>query len=76
MATVTIRYGLTNEITRDFDNEEEIADILTDRNILGAINAPEGCVAISNGETCSSSDYVSNFAGSTITLEKQASSKA
>jgi len=76
MATVTIRYGVTNTITRDFDDETQVSDLLSDRGILGALNAPEGCVAISNGTSCPSSEQISYYEGSTITLEKQASSKA
>lgn len=77
MTTVTLRYGMTNSITREFDDENlQINDILNDRGILGALNAPEGCVAVVSGVTLSSSDYVTNHAGATVTLEKQASSKA
>lgn len=78
MTTVTIRYGMTNSITREFEDNEnlQVNDILNDRGILGALNAPEGCVAVVSGETLNSSDYVDNHAGATITLEKQASSKA
>ena len=49
MTTVTIRYGMTNSITREFDEESTISDVLNDRGILGALNAPEGCVAVSSG---------------------------
>ena len=74
MTTVTIRYGMTNSITREFDEESTINDVLNDRGILGALNAPEGCVAVSSGETCQSGDALAGY--TTLTLEKQASSKA
>mgnify|MGYP003628549303 CR=1 FL=1 len=76
MTTVTIRYGMTNSITREFEEDSTIGSILADRGILGALNAPEGCVAVASGENLSNDDYVHNSAGTTITLEKQASSKA
>lgn len=76
MTTVTIRYGMTNSITREFDENLQILDLLNDRGILGALNAPEGCVAVVSGETLSSNTHVADHSGATITLEKQASSKA
>lgn len=74
MATVTIRYGLTNQVVRDFDSETTIGDLLTDRSILAALSAPESVTAVAHGETLSNSMYVTDF--SNITLEQQASSKA
>jgi hypothetical protein len=74
MTIVTLRYGMTNEIRREFDEDSTIADVLNDRTILGALNAPEGCVAVSNGITCDTCNSLSDY--TVITLEKQASSKA
>lgn len=76
MAAVTIRYGVTNNITREFDSETTIGDLLSDRSLLGALNAPEGCVALSGGTQLSLDSFISDFSGETVTLEKQASSKA
>lgn len=70
----TIRYGMSNSVTRAFDSEYTVADLLSDRSILGAISAPEGTVAVSNGVTLSGDAFVSEH--DSITLEKQASSKA
>ena len=74
MATVTIRYGMTNSVTRDFDNEATVRYLLNDNSLRAALSAPENVRAVSNGETLDSSDYVTGY--STITLEQQASSKA
>lgn len=74
MATVTIRYGITNEIRRDFDSSQSVGDLLNNRSILGALNAPEGCSAVSQGETLDHGSMLENY--DSITLEKQASSKA
>ena len=73
---VTIRYGVTNTITRDFDNETTVSDLLSDRSLLGALNAPEGGVALSGGAQVSRDSFSSDFSGGTVALGKQASSKA
>jgi len=72
--TVTIRYGLTNTVTRGFSNEATVRDLLADRSILAALSAPESVSAVSNGVTLSPDAYVGGY--TTITLEQQASSKA
>lgn len=70
----TIKSGMTGaQITRDFGSTT-VGDLIEDANILGALGAPEGVVAISGGRTLSSDELVSDYA--TITLEKRASSKA
>lgn len=72
--TVTIRYGLTNTVTRSFPYDATVADIFNDRSILAALSAPESVSAVSSGQTLSMSDPLNGY--STITLEQQASSKA
>jgi len=72
--TTTVRYGMSNTISRAFDIEYTIGDLIADRSILGALSAPEGVVAVSNGQTLHAGAMVSEYP--TITLEKQASSKA
>lgn len=72
--TTTIRYGMSNSVSRSFDVETTVGSLLTDRSILGALSAPEGCVAVSNGVTLSSDALVGDY--TSITLERQASSKA
>ena len=74
LSTSTIRYGMSNSISRGFEENFTIGALLRDTSILGALSAPEGCVAVSNGRTLSSDDYVADF--TSITLERQASSKA
>lgn len=70
----TIRYGVSSSINREFDSEVTVSELLADKTILGALGAPESVRAISNGETLEGDDYVVDY--STITLEKQAASKA
>lgn len=73
MAT-TVRYGITNTITKSFDDDYQVSDLLRDPAILGALSAPEGCSAITDGETLESDEFVNEYA--TISLEKKAASKA
>ena len=74
MQTV-IKYGIANELpARDFGPSFTVGDLLKDTATLGYLSAPEGCSAVSRGETLSAHSLVSNY--SEITLEKQASSKA
>ena len=72
--TITIRYGMSNSVSRTFDENYTVGSLLRDTSILGALSAPEGCVAVSNGQTLSNESYVADF--TSITLERQASSKA
>jgi len=72
--TITIRYGMSNSVSRTFDENYTVSSLLRDTSILGALSAPEGCVAVSNGQTLSNENYVADY--TSITLERQASSKA
>lgn len=72
--TVTLRYGLTNTVTRSFPEDTTVSDILSDRSILAALSAPEAVSAVANGVTLDGSNNLHGLG--TITLEQQASSKA
>lgn len=72
--TVTLRYGLTNTVTRSFAEDTTVSDILADRSILAALSAPESVSAVANGVTLDGSNMLHGLG--TITLEQQASSKA
>jgi hypothetical protein len=74
MTTVTIRCGMTNSITRSFEDTETIGDMLACTSIRAALSAPENVVAVSGGATLNTAEYVSTY--ESITLEPQASSKA
>ncbi len=74
MASVTIRYGMTNSVTRDFDNETTVSEIISDNGIRAALSAPENIRAVSGGRTLEGHEYATSF--TSITLEQQASSKA
>ncbi len=72
--TVTLRYGLTNTVTRSFPEDTTVSDLLADRSILAALSAPESVSAVANGVTLDGSNMLHGLG--TITLEQQASSKA
>ena len=71
---VTIKKGLSATISREFDPDYTIGDLLADRSVLGALGAGENVRAVSGGETLESDDYVNDF--SVITLEEAAAKKA
>ena len=72
--TTTIRYGVSNTVTRSFSADYTVGQLIRDRSILGAVSAPEGVSPVSNGRVLGTNEYVNDF--DTITLERQASSKA
>ena len=71
---VTIKKGLSATISREFDSDYTIGDLLADRGVLGVLGAGENVRAVSGGETLESDDYVNDF--SVITLEEAAAKKA
>ena len=69
-----ITYGISGELTRNFDSDYTVRQLKSDRSILGALGAPESVQAVNNGETLDDSERVADY--DRIALEKQASSKA
>lgn len=67
-----IRYG-TSAIEREFDSPVTIDDLLEDRAILSALNAPSDVKAFSAGEELDGNDYVASY--DEIALEKSGSKK-
>ncbi len=70
----TVNYGISGTLSKSFEDGYTVADLLADKNILGVLGAPENVRAISAGETLSGDELVNDY--TTITLDKQASSKA
>lgn len=66
-----IRYG-SNSLEREF--EGSVNDLLADRNLLGALNAPTDVYATAGGEVLEGHEDVEGF--DTVTLEKRGSKKA
>ena len=74
METV-ITYGMTSSpVSREYPDEYTVGMLLKDRMVLGALGAPEGVKAVSNGVTLGNHEQVNRYRE--ISLEAQASSKA
>lgn len=74
MITVTIRNGISNSITKEYNQGSVVGDILEDTALLGVLNATENMSAVSDSETLDLDDKLYN--GQVIYLESRASSKA
>ena len=68
-----VKYAMTGSLERDFSGMT-VGQLVNDREILSSLRAPEGVVAIADGETLDSNELVSDHP--TIVLEKRAASKA
>tara|TARA_R110000803_G_scaffold183227_2_gene245586 strand:+ start:443 stop:664 length:222 start_codon:yes stop_codon:yes gene_type:complete len=68
-----INYGVSASISRDFGHKT-VGQLIRDPKILGALDAPEGCSAVSNGRVLSENSYIKDVPH--LTLEKRAASKA
>lgn len=71
---VTIKYGLTNQITVEASEGTTIRQLITNANNRAVLRYPENVVAVIDGETKDLNDTVCD--GDVIVLEKQAASKA
>lgn len=70
---ITIKYGLSNSITKSVDDDSTVEDVI-DGSTLAALNAPEGIAVVRNGNTLS--EDTSLYDGDVIYLEQRSSSKA
>ena len=74
MNEVTLKYGLTKQLTIEVPEGTTLASILRNPNYKAVLGYPENISAVVDGVTLDMNDVVSN--GDTIVLEKQAASKA
>jgi len=74
MSEVTLKYGLTKQITIEVPEGTTVREVLSNPNNRAVLGYPENVTAINDGATMSPDDYVSD--GDTIILEKQAAAKA
>ena len=72
MAT-TINYGMKSA-SQEYGETATIGELLADRNLLQYLNASSDVRAMSGGATIPADTLVSDY--TTITLEKEGSSKA
>jgi hypothetical protein len=71
---VTIKYGLTKQVTRDADDNATLRDIISNPSVRAILGYPENVVAVIDGVTYQLSGIPEN--GDVIHLEQQAASKA
>jgi|19_taG_2_1085344.scaffolds.fasta_scaffold00262_14 hypothetical protein len=72
MAT-QINYGMST-VTPALDPNTTISDLLANRNVLSVLGASSDVRAMSGGEVIKGDELVADY--STLTLEKEGSSKA
>lgn len=74
MIEVTLKFGMTRQITVDVQDGTTIRTIVSNPNNKAVLGYPENVSAVIDGNTVDFDDTVSD--GDVIVLEKQAASKA
>lgn len=74
MITVTLKYGLTKEITTEVSDGTSIAQIINDPNNRAVLGLPENVKAVIDGQTVDLDAELSD--GDVVVLERQAAEKA
>lgn len=71
---VTIKYGLTKQVTRDVSDTQSIRDIISNPSVRAILGHPENVVATIDGQIISLDNEPND--GDVIQLEQQAAQKA
>jgi hypothetical protein len=71
---VTLKYGLTKQITIEISSNTTLGDILRNPNNKAVLGYPESVTGVVDGVTLGQNDYPAD--GDVIVLEKQAAAKA
>lgn len=74
MLRVTLRFGMTRQITREVPQGTTVGQILSAQNNRVLLGYGENVVAVSNGVTLDQNDLIED--GSTLVIEQQAAKKA
>lgn len=74
MISVTLKFGLTKQVTREVPEGTTLRTILADATNKAVLGYPENVSGVVDGVTMSLDDAPSD--GDTVVLEKQAASKA
>ena len=74
MITVTLKYGLTKEITTEVSEDSTIAQIIGNANNKAVLGLPETVKAVIDGQTVDLNEKLSD--GDVVVLERQAAEKA
>lgn len=72
--TLTLRHGISRELTREFPAGTRVRDLTADATVRAALGLPENVTAVVDGRTLSANDMLND--GDTVTFEKQAAAKA
>lgn len=71
---ITIKYGLTKQVTRTVPEGTTVNDVLRDASNKAILGFPESVSAVVDGVTLGGHDSLND--GDTVVLEKQAAAKA
>lgn len=74
MITVTVRYGLSNELTREFKDGTTVGMVLGDPNIMAALGMGANVVGKIDGATKAPNDLLED--GDEMDVEVRANTKA
>lgn len=74
MLRVTLRFGMTRQITREVPQGTTVGQVLSAQNNRVLLGYGENVVAVSNGVTLNQNDLIED--GSTLVIEQQAAKKA
>lgn len=74
MITVTVNYGLSNSLTREFPEGTTVGDIIRNNNIMASLGYGENVVAKIDGVTQETSRRLAD--GDSVDLEVRANKKA
>jgi len=74
MITVTVRYGATGELTREFTNGTTAGSVLSNTGIQAALGFGSNVQAVVEGQVLRNETPLSN--GDVVTVETRANSKA
>lgn len=74
MISVTIRFGSTNELTREFAAGTTVGSVLSDRNLQASLGFGGNVQAVVDGQVQQSNSPLTD--GDVVTIETKANSKA
>lgn len=74
MMSLTLRHGVSRELTRDFPAGTRVRDLTNDATVRAALGLSESVQAVVDGRTLGANDQLND--GDIVTFEKQAASKA
>jgi len=74
MISITLKFGLTKQVTREVPEGTSLRQVLADATNKAVLGYPENVSGVVDGVTIGMDDELTD--GDTVVLEKQAASKA